>query len=249
MNEQEYKKLLIDTVKVGNYSQKEEIITLLKMVAITFEKTGEFACRGVWDQCCENIYLSIIPDKLMQLNSHIKYLKKLCSDIYPVSDKYALCNVLIKPGTLSESVEVSQEILFENLQKQIIDEIRNAKYLIWIAMAWFTDPALYKELLRKKRKGVTIEIVVDDNEKNRNAEFDLDAEFPTHWLTIKSIYKNIMHEKFCIIDLKTVIHGTFNWTKAASYNKEAISIDNNRATAEAFADEFIKLKNSDNLSE
>ena len=54
-----------------------------------------------------------------------------------------------------------------------------------------------------------------------------------------------MHDKFCIIDFQTVIHGTFNWTKAANYNKETISTDNNRTTAEAFADEFIKLKRSD----
>jgi len=54
-----------------------------------------------------------------------------------------------------------------------------------------------------------------------------------------------MHDKFCVIYFQKVIHGTFNWTKAANYNKETISIDNNRATAEAFADEFIKLKKSD----
>lgn len=52
-----------------------------------------------------------------------------------------------------------------------------------------------------------------------------------------------MHEKFCIIDLHTAIHGTFNWTKAANYNKEHISIDKYHATAEAFADEFMRLKN------
>ncbi|WP_252250191.1 phospholipase D-like domain-containing protein [Clostridium sp. ZBS13] len=172
-------------------------------------------------------------------------MKELCYEIYPVNDEYALCNIFFKPRSLSEDTEVSQEILFENIQRQIIDEIRSAKYIIWIAMAWFTDPMLYNELVKKKRKGVTIEIVVDDNEKNRNAEFDLDAEFPTHWLTIQSLYKNIMQDKFCIIDLQTVIHGTFNWTKAANYNKESISIDTNRTTAEAFADEFIKLKNSD----
>ena len=56
------------------------------------------------------------------------------------------------------------------------------------------------------------------------------------------MYKNIMHHKFCIIDLKTTIHGTYNWTKAAQYNKESISIDRNRETAEKFADEFMRLK-------
>lgn len=91
---------------------------------------------------------------------------------------------------------------------------------------------------------MTIEIVVDYNDKNRNADFSLDSEFPTYWVGVQSSYKNIMHDKFCIIDFQTVIHGTFNWTKAANYNKETISSDNNRTTAECFADEFIKLKKS-----
>lgn len=132
--------------------------------------------------------------------------------------------------------------MFENIQRQIIEEIRAAKYVIWIAMAWFTDPMLYQELLNKKKKGLTIEIVLDDNTKNRNADFNLEYDFCIHWVTIESLYKNIMHDKFCIIDLNTVVHGTFNWTKAANYNKETISIDRNRTTAESFANEFIKLK-------
>lgn len=51
-----------------------------------------------------------------------------------------------------------------------------------------------------------------------------------------------MHDKFCIIDLCTVVHRTFNWTKAANYGKETNSIDRNRITTESFADEFMKLK-------
>lgn len=87
-----------------------------------------------------------------------------------------------------------------------------------------------------------IEIFFDDNEKNRNADFDLSKDFSTYWVYIESLYKNIMHDKFCIIDLYTVVHGTFNWINAANYNKETISIDRNITTAENFADEFMKLK-------
>lgn len=245
MNEQQFKKLLIDMASIGEYAQKDELVSLLKIVNITFEKTGQFARSGVWNQCWEYIYLSIIPERLIQLKKHSKYIKELCYEIYPISDEYALNDVLFKPGTLSEYDEISQEILFEDIHRQIVSEIREAKYVIWIAMAWFTDPVLFAELVKKKNQGVTIEIVVDNNEKNRNAEFSLDFEFPTHWVTIQSLYKNIMHDKFCIIDFQTVIHGTFNWTKAANFNKETISIDKNRITAEMFADEFIKLKKSD----
>ena len=242
MTEQEYKKLLIEMASIGKYDKREEVINLLKICNVTFEKTGAFAYSGIWNQCKEYIYISIIPDKLVQLKSHSKYIKELCEEIYPVSDEYMLADVFFKPGTLSNYEDVSQEVLFENIQKQIIEEIRAAKYVIWIAMAWFTDPVLYRELLKKKQEGLTIEIVLDDNAKNRNADFNLEDVFCTYWASIESLYKNIMHDKFCIIDLYTVVHGTFNWTKAANYNKETISIDRNRTTAESFADEFMKLK-------
>lgn len=248
MTEREYKKLLIDMVSIGDYKDKEEVISLLKLCNVAFEKTAAFAYSGIWDQRKEYIYLSIIPDRLVQLKSHAEYVKTICNDIYPVSDEYMLADVFFKPGTLTDYEEVSQEVLFENIQKQIIEEIRNAKYMIWVAMAWFTDPILYKELLKKKKEGLLIEIVLDDNEKNRNEEFDLSEEFSIYWVSIESLYKNIMHDKFCIIDLYTVVHGTFNWTKAANYNKETISVDRNRTTAESFADEFMKLKKRGTIS-
>lgn len=177
MTEREYKKLLIDMVSIGDYKDKEEVISLLKLCNVAFEKTAAFAYSGIWDQRKEYIYLSIIPDRLVQLKSHAEYVKTICNDIYPVSDEYMLADVFFKPGTLTDYEEVSQEVLFENIQKQIIEEIRNAKYMIWVAMAWFTDPILYKELLKKKKEGLLIEIVLDDNEKNRNEEFDLSEEF------------------------------------------------------------------------
>ena len=46
----------------------------------------------------------------------------------------------------------------------------------------------------KKEQGVTIQLVIDDNEKNRTAEFLLDLEFSTQWLTIESHYKNIISD-------------------------------------------------------
>ncbi len=174
-------------------------------------------------------------------------LKNCYTDIYPPNDDYELWDVEIKLGLMPDIEDVSQEIVFENIRNQIIEEIRAAKYIIWVSVAWFTDPVLYQELLKKKRQGLVIEIALDDSERNRNAEFKLVDDFPVHWITVQSYYKNIMHEKFCVIDLYTSIHGTFNWTKTANYNKEHISehisIDKNHATAEAFADEFMKLKN------
>ena len=241
MTETEYRKLLIDSVRAGEYPEKDALLDLLKISSLRFEKTNAFT-RHLWNHCQEYIHICIVPDKMLELKKHFEYLKKLIYDIYPPNDDYELWDVEIKPGSMPDIEDVSQEIFFENIRNQIIEEIR-AKYIIWVSVAWFTDPVLYQELLKKKRQGLVIEIALDDCEKNRNAEFKLEDDFPVHWITVQSYYQNIMHEKFCVIDLYTSIHGTFNWTKAANYNKEHISIDKNHATAEAFADEFMKLKN------
>ena len=34
--------------------------------------------------------------------------------------------------------------------------------------------------------------------------------------------KNRMHDKFCIVDLDYIMHGFYNWTKAANYNRETL---------------------------
>ena len=247
MQEKDFKKLLIDTVKISDHPDKEKIINLLRLVTIHYEQTGEFTYH-LWNHYKEYIYLCIIPDKLIELNSYSDYLCDICYEIYPPNDDYELLGVEIKPGALPNDEEISQEILFEDIQHQIIDEIKAAKYLIWIAMAWFTDSAIFNELKKKKRQGLNIQIVIDDNDNNRNASFNLDENFEVYWVSIESLYKNIMHDKFCIIDLQTVIHGTFNWTRAAQYNKETISIDKNRETAEKFADEFMKLKKKEKFN-
>lgn len=243
MNEKQFKDLMIATVKVSEHEEKDKIINLLKLVTISYQKEFAFTYH-LPDHRQEYIIISIIPEKMMELKKYEDYLNEVCAAIYPINDYYEYWGMVIKPGILSmDNEEVSQEIHFEHIQAEIIEEIRDAKYVIWIAMAWFTNPIIYAELLKKKRQGLDIVIIIDDNDRNRNdAPFVLEDNFETYRIEIRSLYKNIMHDKFCIIDLKTVLHGTFNWTMAANYNKETMSIDRNRETAEIFADEFLKLK-------
>lgn len=243
MNEKQFKDLMIATVKVSEHEEKDKIINLLKLVTISYQKEFAFTYH-LPDHRQEYIIISIIPEKIMELKKYEDFLDKICAAIYPINNYYEYWGMVIKSGLLPmDNEEVSQEIHFEHIQAEIIEEIRDAKYVIWIAMAWFTNPVIHAELLKKKHQGLDIVIIIDDNDRNRNdAAFVLEDHFETYRIEIRSLYKNIMHDKFCIIDLKTVLHGTFNWTMAANYNKETMSIDRNRETAEAFADEFLKLK-------
>jgi phosphatidylserine/phosphatidylglycerophosphate/cardiolipin synthase-like enzyme len=137
--------------------------------------------------------------------------------------------------------EVEVEIHFEEIQAQIIEQIRNAKFSIWVAVAWFTDKELAKELHLKKQAGLNVRIIVLDDEINQKHGFDYEKYFDAKRVPKSGIYENIMHHKFCVIDLKTVIHGSYNWTNKARWNKETISIDQSRELAEKFASEFIQL--------
>ena len=50
-----------------------------------------------------------------------------------------------------------------------------------------------------------------------------------------------MHNKFCIIDMKTVISGGYNWTNKAQYNDESIEIKQSRELAEEYSKEYKRL--------
>ncbi|MCF8380077.1 MAG: hypothetical protein K9H49_10900 [Bacteroidales bacterium] len=140
---------------------------------------------------------------------------------------------------IPEDIEV--EIHFEEIQEQIISHIKSANYSIWVAVAWFTDRKLMQELYEKKKQGLNIRLIVIDDEINRKYGFKYENVCETKRVQPSGIYKNIMHHKFCIIDFKTVIHGSYNWTNKAQWNKETISIDYGKEIAEKFAKEFIEL--------
>ncbi|MDD3142013.1 MAG: phospholipase D-like domain-containing protein [Lachnospiraceae bacterium] len=243
MTEKEFQRLLIEMVRRNNHPEKKQLLNILERASLSCDKTNVYT-RQKWNHYQEYIYITVEPSDLLELMKYKKYIEQVIEQIYPVNDdyEYELFGVELKPGSVTRNEFTSQEIHFEDIQQQIINELRDAKYTIWIAMAWFTNKELFDELVKKKNQGVNIQVVLDDNERNSQAPFKLEDEFETYRVTIQSYYKNIMHDKFCVIDLKTAIHGTFNWTNAANYNKETVSIDKNSATARVFADEFIKLK-------
>ena len=54
--------------------------------------------------------------------------------------------------------------------------------------------------------------------------------------------KKVRHHKFCIIDLRTVVHGSYNWTIKAQYNEETVTVNHSADFAAEFGETFMKLK-------
>lgn len=135
------------------------------------------------------------------------------------------------------------EVHFEDNLAKIKEEVQKAKYLIWVAVSWFTNKQLYDLLVQKREEGLSVQVIINDDATNNNSGLDFKKGFHTIKLPPQGYFNTIiMHHKFCIIDLKVVIHGSFNWTNNASRNKETIEIQLSREISERFADEFMKLK-------
>ena len=134
---------------------------------------------------------------------------------------------------------------FDEIDKIIIDELTQAKYRIIVAVAWITNEAIIKKLISKSNEGLIVEVIVDDNRTNRNNNYlqllnDKVAAFDF----IKNLNKStsIMHNKFCVIDNKKVITGSYNWTENAKTNDENIVVIEKEFVAMAFALQFRKIK-------
>ncbi len=245
MNEQEFLSLLIGMVDSGECNDKTSISDSLKRSNIQMDKTTTFSQKG-WHVCYENINLISTPEDYKILEPYSAYVESLARIIYPENDEsypYDLNEFKLKPGLVELRRGESGEYFFENYESITINELKKAKYTIWIAMAWFTNKKIYDVLLDKKSEGVNVQIIIDDNENNRKPKFLLENDFETYRIRVESLYKNFMHDKFCVIDFKTVVHGTFNWTEAGNYNKETVAvIPNDYVTAKKFTDEFMQLK-------
>ena len=98
----------------------------------------------------------------------------------------------------------------------ISNELAAAEKEINVAVAWFTIPSLFRQLVRKAHAGVRVRVVMTDHEFNWNSRNDYDeltaAGGQYHYLGADD---HLMHMKFCTIDDRVLISGSANWTKAA----------------------------------
>jgi len=130
---------------------------------------------------------------------------------------------------------------FEDIRAALLELIRSARFSIWVAVAWFTDLDLARELYKRSKDGLNVQIIIHEDKINEATYQKIKDYFEIHKVSPTDLGA-IMHHKFCVVDLSKVAQGSFNWTNRAQFNKETLSVLENRAQAQRFAEEFIKLK-------
>lgn len=138
------------------------------------------------------------------------------------------------------------EALFDNIADRLDQELTQAEQSIYIAVAWFTNPRLFDILLTKARQGITVQLLISNDKINQQSPLnyqDLNIGNSVAYL-IGDGDKDLMHNKFCVIDEYTVINGSYNWSKKAEKNHENIIITGDSVLAQSFISQFKKIRNA-----
>lgn len=129
---------------------------------------------------------------------------------------------------------------FDKIQPEILLQMKTAQISIWVAVAWFTDKEIYDVLFQKRHEGIEIRLLVADEELNHEKGVDF-AHLQTAGAEVYLIENDLMHHKFCIIDHKIIILGSYNYSYAAQSQRESVIIIKQKKTVKTLETEFNEM--------
>lgn len=134
----------------------------------------------------------------------------------------------------------------EECRQAIFLELKKAQQEIIVAVAWFNDKELFNLLLEKADEGVQVSLLISNDPNNFSSPESLNFE--------ELVFKNgkvnrlitesvLMHNKFCVIDSKTVLTGSYNWTFGAYYKnlENIVVIEDAAELCEQFKAEYNRI--------
>ena len=114
-------------------------------------------------------------------------------------------------------------VYFQEIKKEIINNLKKAKHEIKVAVAWLTDEDIIRTLGQRSKEGVDVKVIISDSKENfRNTKkFN---ELIRNQSKLFIVSPKFLHHKFCIIDNSVIINGSYNWTYYAQSNEENILV-------------------------
>src|SRR6476660_6566143 len=105
----------------------------------------------------------------------------------------------------------------EGGEELVVRAVASARSNIGVAAYSFTSPVVAKALLNAKKRGVDVRVVVDENGNRSKASLAalnlmVNAGIPTRTISRYAIH----HDKYMVIDKRTLQTGSFNYSKAAA---------------------------------
>lgn len=123
----------------------------------------------------------------------------------------------------------------------ILHEMDKARRTIDICVFTISDNRISRKIVECHQRKVKVRIITDDR-KTGDRGSDIDY-LQKNGLDIRiDRSRHHMHHKFAIIDRKTMLTGSYNWTRSAeAYNEENLVVSSNRKLVKPFIKEFEAL--------
>jgi phosphatidylserine/phosphatidylglycerophosphate/cardiolipin synthase-like enzyme len=125
--------------------------------------------------------------------------------------------------------------------RRIVGLLGAAQNTADICVFTITDDRIAQGILDCHRRGVAVRII-SDNDKSFDRGSDVQR---LHEAGIKvriDFSEAHMHHKFAVFDSRTLLTGSYNWTRsAAEYNHENVVVTNDTRLAGAFSDAFERI--------
>lgn len=242
IDELAFKATAIEYLKsTTDYKHGEQIQIIIQRSTVNFIETTTYIRGDVWNQQAIRIELAIPIPLIKQAEGYRAEINRLFRTICPEDESYGYGSLAIKPKIIgSQDISYKEyDVVFENIKQTIIQGIRDAKYVIWVAVAWFTNEEIFNELCKRKQDGVSIRVITIGDKSNRWILDEIESTFDTTKIVLPG--GHLFHHKFCIIDFEYVMHGSFNWSKNAEGNEETWSTALDRDFAKKFADKFMQM--------
>ncbi|RZK40570.1 MAG: hypothetical protein EOO90_14410 [Pedobacter sp.] len=141
---------------------------------------------------------------------------------------------------------LEQEVLQDNKEifARLVKELEGADFELLIATAWFTDEELFDIVKSKAAQRVSVKLIIADNQENRKLPFDELVALGASVTKIKGAGYGNMNQKFCVIDKRIAMHGSYNWSvNARKNNHESIIVTNHTETVASLIDTFNDIEN------
>jgi len=132
---------------------------------------------------------------------------------------------------------------FVNLQTITLSELRMARKNVLIAVAWINFDEYYNAFYELLSHGVHIEIIINDDRNNARYNQQIKKLTDLGAIIHKVNAGGTMHHKFCVIDEKRCLFGSYNWTiNAECRNIEDLNICDEPQVVYSYLKEFVAIR-------
>lgn len=143
------------------------------------------------------------------------------------------------------------EQVFTNGQickSKIIESLASARKDIRIAMAYFTDRDIARQIVNARDNGVDVTIILSNDVNNDNVKSILSLKCKVYSHIANG--RGLMHHKFCIIDNSILLHGSYNYTyNALNNNEESLNITDSYNLVSEYSNIFDTLLTEQKLND